>query len=90
VAGPQGMGIVQTQVPRARRRGDFEYIIFEHRPSRKLVFVLDERADKAKAKPPPVPAAPPDANQLPSAGVGALAEPPPPPKPLAGTGAAAA
>ena len=45
VAGPQGMGVVQTQVPRSRRRGDFRYILFEHRPSRKLVFVLDNRDD---------------------------------------------
>ena len=46
VAGPQGMGIVQTQVPKSRRRGDFKYIIFEHRPSRKAVMVLDNRGEK--------------------------------------------
>ena len=72
VAGPQGMGIVQTQVPRSRRRGDFKYILFEHRPSRKLVFVLDNRDDanskdpntkEASAPPPiaPAPDAPPPA-----------------------------
>ena len=65
VAGPQGMGIVQTQVPRSRRRGDFKYIIFEHRPSRKAVMVLDNRGEgESKGAPagppdvPPVPLAP--------------------------------
>ena len=36
VAGPQGAGIVQANVPRNRRRGEFKYILFEHRPSRKV------------------------------------------------------
>ena len=61
VAGPQGMGIVQTQVPKSRRRGDFKYIIFEHRPSRKAVMVLDNRGEKGadpKAGGVPAPPAP--------------------------------
>jgi import inner membrane translocase subunit TIM21 len=76
VAGPQGMGIVQTQVPRTRRRGDFLYIIFEHRPSRKLTFVLDNRGEKSAAAPPAPPAP--------------LETPPPPPTPLAPAAPAAA
>ena len=47
VAGPQGAGIVQTQVPRGRRRGEFNYIAFEYR--RKLLMILDNRADKTAA-----------------------------------------
>ena len=63
VAGPQGMGIVQTQTPKSRRRGEFKYIIFQHPPSRKTVMVLDNRGEKgadAKADKPvtPTPIAP--------------------------------
>ena len=46
VAGPQGAGIVTAQVPRSRRRGEFRYIVFEHRPSRKMLLVLDHRVNK--------------------------------------------
>lgn len=56
VAGPQGAGLVQVQVPANRRRGEFRYIIFEDRSrvrdrnaNRRLVHVLDRRADEMAA-----------------------------------------
>ena len=49
VSGPQGIGLVQVQVPAKRRRGEFKYIIFENRRSRQLVHVLDKRAEEAAA-----------------------------------------
>ena len=55
VAGSQGMGIVQVQVPKARRRGEFDYIIFEHRPTRKLIRVLDNRGKKEEEAAVPTP-----------------------------------
>lgn len=64
VAGPNGTGTVVAQVPRGRKRGEFRYIMFEHR--RKLVTVLDARVAPA----PPAPPAPPTAN----AGTGGAAE----------------
>jgi import inner membrane translocase subunit TIM21 len=60
VAGPQGSGVVQAQVPSSRSRGDFHYIIFENRRTRQLTHVLDNRADKAAALPVPEPNAPAD------------------------------
>uniref|UniRef100_A0A7S0PZ63 Mitochondrial import inner membrane translocase subunit Tim21 n=1 Tax=Coccolithus braarudii TaxID=221442 RepID=A0A7S0PZ63_9EUKA len=42
VAGPQSHGLVYVQVPKKRRRGQFRYVIFEHK--RKLHHVLDNRA----------------------------------------------
>lgn len=43
VSGPQGMGTVQVQVPGNRKRGEFNYIIFENSLNRKMVHVLDNR-----------------------------------------------
>jgi len=55
VAGPQGTGVVVAQVPQKRKRGEFRYILFEHR--RKLISVLDNRTDAAALPAPsPVPA----------------------------------
>ena len=56
VSGPQGSGTVQVQTPANRRSGDFNYIIFEHPRSRKMIHVLDNRAEnaaKAVIAPPP-------------------------------------
>jgi len=53
VAGPQGTGRVVVQVPQNRKRGQFRYIMFEHR--RKLVPILDNRADEQPSTPPPPP-----------------------------------
>ena len=47
VAGPQGAGIVQVQTPTKRKRGEFEYIIFENRGSRTLTHVVDRRQERA-------------------------------------------
>jgi len=47
VSGPQGMGTVQAQVPANRRRGEFNYIIFENPRTRKMIHVLDMRAENA-------------------------------------------
>jgi hypothetical protein len=63
VAGPQGMGVAQVQVPAARRRGEFRYIIFENLQSRSVVHVLDERSKASEAaaaatSSPPPPVAP--------------------------------
>lgn len=77
VAGPQGAGTVQTQVPRGRRRGDFNYIIFEYR--RKILFVLDNRGDKTAALAPPQEASTAKAEDV-----------PPPPAALAPASSAAA
>ena len=58
VAGPQGSGTVHVQTPAERKRGDFKYIMFEHR--RKMITVLDRRDDEADAKAaPPTPPTPP-------------------------------
>lgn len=43
VSGPQGFGTVQVQAPANRRRGQFNYIIFEHPQTRKMIHVLDNR-----------------------------------------------
>ncbi|KAL3932879.1 MAG: hypothetical protein SGPRY_000528, partial [Prymnesium sp.] len=37
VSGPQGFGTVQVQAPANRRRGQFNYIIFEHPQTRKMI-----------------------------------------------------
>ena len=58
VAGPQGAGLVQVQVPAKRRRGEFKYIIYENRRNRQLFHVFDARADKKEAEPPPPPPPP--------------------------------
>mmetsp|Transcript_36597 Transcript_36597/g.60618 ORF Transcript_36597/g.60618 Transcript_36597/m.60618 type:complete len:274 (+) Transcript_36597:85-906(+) len=47
VAGPQGLGRVHVQVPRKRKRGEFHYIIFEHK--RRMYYLLDERASLSAA-----------------------------------------
>lgn len=59
VSGPQGVGTVQVQVPTNRKRGEFNYIIFEHPRSRRLVHILDTRGEpnKTVAPAPPPPAA---------------------------------
>ena len=48
VAGPQGVAQVQVQVPRDRKRGEFNYIIVQHR--RDLIHVLDQRNEQAARK----------------------------------------
>jgi len=47
VVGPQGDGIVQVQVPANRSRGQFNYIIYEDRKTRRLTHVLDNRETAA-------------------------------------------
>jgi len=62
VSGPQGMGTVQVQVPANRKRGEFNYIIFENARNRRMVHVLDDRGGKDAqigGPPPPAPAAAP-------------------------------
>jgi len=49
VGGPQGSGAVQVQVPANRRRGEFNYIIFEHPQSRRMIHVLDTRQELTAA-----------------------------------------
>lgn len=78
VAGPNGVAVCQVQVPRDRKRGDFNYIIVQHR--RDLVHVLDRRGEEAAAKPiaqPPAPIEPAAATALPDALPPSLAAPPP-------------
>ncbi|KAJ1634075.1 hypothetical protein T492DRAFT_976295 [Pavlovales sp. CCMP2436] len=65
VQGPQGRGIVHAQAPTPRSRGDFNFIVFEDKRRREVVYVVDNRAQlRAKAqaealsKAPPPPAAP--------------------------------
>ena len=57
VSGPQGMGTVQVQVPSKRKRGEFNYIIFENARNRKMVHVMDGRGggDKIVGRESPIP-----------------------------------
>merc|ERR1711991_1080033 len=58
VAGPQGAGLVQVQVPAERRRGEFRYVIFEQTlpprssrsEGRRIVHVLDNRAEQMRTE----------------------------------------
>jgi hypothetical protein len=68
VQGPQGRGIVHAQAAANRKRGDFNFIVFEDKRRRQLVYVLDNRAAlkakamaKLEAPAPPAPATPPAA-----------------------------
>ena len=53
VGGPQGAGTIQTQVPRSRKRGEFNYIVFGF--NRRYFSILDNRGKKEEDAVPPPP-----------------------------------
>ena len=84
VAGPQGLGIVQVQTPANRKRGEFEYIIYEDRRTRGVAYVVDNRQEHAVAAKGSSPKAdaPPAVPPVPAPPGSAAGEVPPAPPPL--------
>ena len=61
VQGPQGAGIVQTQVPKNRRSGEFKYIVFRNARTRQTSKILDNRIGGGAVVPEPAAEASPPA-----------------------------